>query len=252
MLAYQETDECRMAFLQRTLDDPEPAPCGRCDRCAGSWYAAGVAEDAVSTARVQLDRVGVELQPRTMWPSGMARLGVPVSGRIGTGEVAETGRSLARYTDLGLGQRLRDLVSGPDGALPDWVPPLCFRVLKEWDWAARPVAVASVPSLRHPELVASLAGTIARAGRLEDLGPLGHASRTEPAEPAGNSAFRLRQVFGRFRLTPEQLAWLADAQGPVLLVDDLVNSRWTMTVVTMLLRSNGAPAVLPLALAAVG
>ena len=241
-----------MAFLQRTLDDPEPAPCGRCDRCAEPWYAGAVGEDAVSNARAQLDRVGVELQPRSLWPSGMARLGVPVSGRIAAGDAAEPGRVLARYTDLGLGQRLRDLIGAPDAPIPDWVLPHCFRVLKEWDWAQRPVAVASVPSLRHPELVGSFATAIARAGRLVDLGALELDRAAEPLEAAGNSAFRLRQVFGRFHLTAAQQDWLSDAGGPVLVVDDLVDSRWTMTVAAMLLRSNGAPAVLPFALAAVG
>jgi ATP-dependent DNA helicase RecQ len=40
--------------------------------------------------------------------------------------------------------------------------------------------------------------------------------------------------------------------GPVLLVDDVVGSGWTMTVAAMLLRRAGAPAVLPFALAATG
>lgn len=252
MLAYQDATECRMAFLQRTLDDPEPLSCGRCDRCAEPWYATAVGEDAVSVARVQLDRAGVELQPRSLWPSGMASLGVPVSGRIAAGDAAEPGRVLARFTDLGLGQRLRDLIAGPDAPVPDWVLPHCFRVLKEWDWVDRPVAVASVPSLRHPELVGSLASALARAGRLEDLGPLDLDSTAESMEPARNSAFRLRQVFGRFHLTSAQQSWLASTAGTVLLVDDLVETRWTMTVAAMLLHSSGASAVLPFALAAAG
>jgi ATP-dependent DNA helicase RecQ len=252
MLAYQGTNECRMAFLQRTLDDPEPTSCGRCDCCAAPWYAAAVGEDAVGTVRAQLDRVGVEIPPRSLWPSGMARLGVPVSGRIGAGDVAEIGRVLARYTDLGLGQRLRDLLDAPDGPLPAWVLPHCFRVLKEWDWAERPVAVASVPSLGRPELVGSLAAAIAHAGRMEDLGPLRLDPSARSVGAARNSAFRLGQVFGRFGLTSAQQAWLAADPGPVLLVDDLVDSRWTMTIAAMLFRSHGAPTVLPFALAAVG
>jgi ATP-dependent DNA helicase RecQ len=252
MLAYQGTTECRMAFLQQALDDPEPTPCGRCDRCAEPWYPAAVAADAVDSARAQLDRVGVEIPPRSLWPAGMGRLGVPVSGRIGAGDAAETGRVLARYTDLGLGQRLRDLLEAPDAPVPDWVLPHCYHVLKEWDWAQRPVAVASVPSLSHPELIGSLAAAIAGAGRMEALGPLGLAPSAEATEAARNSAFRLHQVFGRFRLTPDQQEWLATSSGPVLVVDDIVDSRWTMTVAAMLLRSSGAGAVLPFALAAVG
>lgn len=252
MLDYQATVGCRMAFLQRTLDDPEPQSCGRCDGCAGPWYPAEVAETAVVSARAELDRVGVEIAPRQLWPQGMGALGVPVSGRIGADLAAEPGRALARFTDLGLGQRLRTLLATPDGPVPDWVPPYCFQVLREWEWAERPEAVVAVPSLRHPQLVTSAAAEIARRGRLVDLGSLELDPSADEAEPAGNSAFRLRQVYHRFRLTPAQGEWLAGSSGSVLMVDDLVDSRWTLTVVAGLLRSAGARSVLPFALAAAG
>jgi ATP-dependent DNA helicase RecQ len=252
MLDYESTDGCRMAFLQRTLDDPEPQPCGRCDRCAGAWYPVGVAETAVAAARDQLVRVGVELAPRSLWPAGMARLDVPVSGRIAATEAAVPGRVLARFTDLGLGQRLRALLTGPDGPVPDWVLPYCFEVLRDWPWEQRPVAVAAVPSSGRPQLVGSLAAELARRGRLVDLGSLVLDPTAPAEEAAGNSAYRLRQVFDRFSVSAAQREWLAGAPGPVLLVDDLVDSRWTVTVAARLLRAAGAPSVLPFALAAVG
>ncbi|MFT4110540.1 RecQ family ATP-dependent DNA helicase [Propionicimonas sp.] len=252
MRDYLDTPGCRMAFLQRTLDDPAPRDCGRCDRCAGAWYAAAVGEADVGTARAELDRVGVEVAPRSLWPTGMANLGVPVTGRIAAGVCAEPGRVLARFSDLGLGQRLRDLVAAADAPVPDWVHAPCVRVLREWDWTRRPVAVVAVPSLRHPRRVSSLAAGIARSGRLADLGSLETVREEEWQEPAANSAYRLRQVYGRFRLSAAQAEWLAAASGPLLLVDDVVDSRWTMTVAAGLLREAGASGVLPFALAAVG
>ncbi len=252
MLDYETESGCRMAFLQRTLDDPDPQPCGRCDRCTAPWYASAVAEDAVATARTELDRVGVELPPRSLWPAGMANLGVPVSGRIAAGEAAAPGRVLARFTDLGLGQRLRALVAAPDGPVPDWVAPYCFQVLREWDWAERPVAVAAIPSRRRPQLVESLASELARRGKLIDLGLLDRTDRGDDSEAAGNSAFRLRQVYGSFRPSGTQQEWLGHADGPVLLVDDFTESRWTQTVAARVLRLGGAPSVLPFALAAAG
>ena len=250
MLDYLDTPGCRMAFLQQTLDDPSPAPCGRCDRCAEPWYAASVSAAAAESARTELDRVGVELAPRSLWPTGMANLGVQVSGRIGAGETAEHGRVLARFTDLGLGQQLRGLLAEPDAPVPEWVLPYCFQVLQEWGWAERPAAVVAVPSRAHPQLVGSLAAGIASRGRLVDLGTLRLVG--SEVERAGNSAFRLRQVFDRFALTADQSEQLPTLAGPVLLVDDLVDSRWTLTVAARLLRSAGAASVLPFALAAVG
>ncbi len=253
MLDYLASDSCRMAFLQRTLDDPEPRPCGRCDRCAGPWYAAAVGEQAVSTVRGELDRVGVELAPRTLWPTGMGNLGVPVSGRIGADEAPAAGRTLARFSDLGLGPRLRELLTGPDGPVPEWALRHSYGVLKEWfAESGRPVAVAGVPSRSRPQLVESLVADLAARGRLHHLGLLVDDAG-EPVERAGNSAFRLRQVFGRFRLDVQQADWLGrQGEAAVLLVDDFADSRWTITVAARQLRAAGATSVMPFTLALAG
>jgi ATP-dependent DNA helicase RecQ len=64
-----------------------------------------------------------------------------------------------------------------------------------------------------------------------------------------NSAARIRDLHGALEV-PEALAdRLTGLTGPVLLVDDLIDSGWTMTLAARLLRRAGAPAVLPLALA---
>ncbi|MGZ4640004.1 MAG: hypothetical protein ACXV2J_13205, partial [Actinomycetes bacterium] len=65
----------------------------------------------------------------------------------------------------------------------------------------------------------------------------------------GNSAFRLAAVHERFAVPADMAAALGGLAGPVLLVDDLVDSRWTLTVAGRALRRAGAPGVLPFALA---
>uniref|UniRef100_UPI0028B00DFB RecQ family ATP-dependent DNA helicase n=1 Tax=Aeromicrobium sp. TaxID=1871063 RepID=UPI0028B00DFB len=109
MLTYQEGRTCRMELLQRDLDDPSAAPCGRCDVCAGPWYPTDVPESTVGAATAALDRVGVPVEPRGQWPTGADRRGVGVKGRISPDERAETGRVVARLTDLGWGGTLREL-----------------------------------------------------------------------------------------------------------------------------------------------
>jgi ATP-dependent DNA helicase RecQ len=64
----------------------------------------------------------------------------------------------------------------------------------------------------------------------------------------------VRALEGAFEIPDELAASLAGLGGsglggPVLLVDDLVDTGWTMTLVARLLRQAGAPAVLPFALA---
>lgn len=251
MLAYERTTECRMAFLQRTLDDVSAADCGRCDTCAGTWFPTEIPDRVVGAARTRLDRVGVTIDPRLQWPTGMDRLGVPVKGRIPSEEAMSPGRALARLSDLGWGQRLRALLRSDEPADADLLRAV-VPVLAEWDWADRPVGVVGMPSRRHPLLVDSLARGLADIGRLPFLGSLNLAGGGPSGEPGGNSAFRLAGVWDRLIVGPALARSLADHPGPVLLVDDLVSSRWTLTVAARALRRAGAEAVLPLALAVDG
>ncbi len=125
-----------MRFLQEALDDPGAADCGRCDRCAGAWYDATVPDGAVQAATRTLRKVGVPVEPRSQWPSGMSRLGVARSGRISADEQVEQGRVVARLTDLGWGQRLRQLLAeqAPDAPADDRLLAACVEVLAGWGW----------------------------------------------------------------------------------------------------------------------
>ncbi|WP_369135883.1 ATP-dependent DNA helicase RecQ [Modestobacter sp. I12A-02662] len=291
MLAYAKpvgSARCRMAFLQEALDDPTAAPCGRCDVCAGPWYATDVPAGATEAASARLDRPGVELAPRAQWPTGVDRLGVQVKGKIAPSEQVEPGRAVARLTDLGWGQRLRSLL-GDDGVggvatLAEDVeaPPLeedpdaafdvthrvirpgsasdappdeellkaCARVLGAWEWAQRPGAVVAMPSRRRPTLVTGVAEGLARLGRLPYLGALDLAHGGPTGGPGGNSAFRLAGVWQRIVVGAELRSHLEALGGaPVLLVDDLADSRWTVTVAGRELRLAGAGSVLPFVLA---
>ena len=108
MLAYLDTDGCRMEFLRAQLDDPAAEPCGRCDNCGGLALSAEVSEAAIEEAGARLARPGVVLEPRKMWPTALATLGIDLKGKIADG--AEEGRAVARLTDLGHGQSLRALL----------------------------------------------------------------------------------------------------------------------------------------------
>jgi ATP-dependent DNA helicase RecQ len=244
MLRYVATDDCRMQFLRRALDDPDAAPCGRCDNCTGRHWSADVGEAAQQSAAQRLRRPGVEVAPRKQWPTGLAALGVELSGRLPAAELAEPGRAVGRLTDVGWGGRLRSsLAPGvPDSPAPDDLLDACVAVLAGWDWPARPVGVVTLASRSRPQLVASLGKRIAALGRLPLLGAV---TATGPAPSAANSAHRAAALVRS--LTPPQLPPL---NGPVLLVDDRTDTGWTVAVAARALRLAGAPTVLPLTLAA--
>jgi len=260
MVVYEQTSGCRMEYLTSSLDDETAEPCGRCDNCAGRWFSIEVDASATAAAGETLSRAGVPLEPRLQWPSGMDRLGVPVRGKLDPAERSAEGRALARLTDLGWGGALRELFAA--GAADAQVPPgllqACVGVLRDWgqaNWGGegRPAAIVSVASRSHPLLVGSLARGISGIGRIPYLGELTLAHGGPTGGRGGNSAYRLAGVWERLVVGPELGASLAPLAGqPVLLIDDLADSRWTLTIAGRALRRAGAGQVLPLVLAQAG
>ena len=83
MVDYVGTQGCRMAYLRAQLNDPELAPgwrCGRCDQCGGMELPEAPDAEAIAAARAEMDRPGVEVETRKMWPTGLASIGLEVLG----------------------------------------------------------------------------------------------------------------------------------------------------------------------------
>lgn len=246
MLDYQSTAQCRMSFLRAQLDDPElaeGAACGRCDNCVGTRPDPAVASALVDEAERRLQRPGVEIGPRRQWPTGMATLGIALSGRITDGPVP--GRVIGRLTDLGWGTRLRRLLDASDAPAPPDVLAAAVEVLAAWQWQTRPVAVMGLDSCTHPILIGSVVDALAELGRLTHLGTLGYRPDRRPVT-AANSAYRVSALHDAW-VVPD----LSDVNGPVLLIDDLTDTGWTFTLAARALRHGGADEVLPFALASV-
>ncbi|PVG82272.1 recombinase RecQ [Nocardioides gansuensis] len=246
MLAYLDTTECRMRYLREQLDDPEAQDCGRCDNCGGLALPTEVSAESVAQAGERLARPGVVVEPRKMWPTALASRGIDLKGKIAEGP--EEGRAVARLTDLGHGQALRELFRAGevvDGPVPPGLARAVLEVMKDWSasWPARPVAIVYVESTRRPTLVRDLAEGISRVMQIPVVGRWAIVDPdVAPDQGAMNSAQRVVAVRRRFDLDAQVPA------GPVLLVDDLVVTGWTMTMAARALRGAGAAAVLPLAL----
>ena len=256
---------CRMAFLRGVLDDPELTEdwrCGACDLCGGLDLPRAPGEQEVAAARRALARVGVVLEPRRRWPSGMDRLGLPaLKGIIPDDDRPAPGLAVGRLDGLGVSASLRELFESPtDGEVP---PALRTPALEVADRLAaeldpRPaqgdadaprgeLAVVIVDSRTRPHLVRHLGHAVARHLGAVPLGIIG--VRGEPGRHDVGSAFRLAEVAGSLTLenwSPRALARLKGTS--VVLVDDWTDSGWTLTVAARLLRRAGAASVHPLVL----
>ncbi|MCA5893122.1 RecQ family ATP-dependent DNA helicase [Isoptericola sp. NEAU-Y5] len=272
MLDYVATTGCRMAYLRAQLDDPELAAgwtCGRCDRCGGVALPAAPDQEAVAAARADMDRPGLEVEPRKMWPTGLATLGLDLRGKIPDGERAAAGRAVARFDGLGWSGPVRDLFDPrtPDGETPAPLRSAAARVLDDWDaLRAAPTGddgaddgagerrlvvegVVAVRSVTRPQLTYHLAHGLAGYLGVPLIGAVGPAPEaSEPGRHDVNSAMRLAGVARRLRLELPDAALAGLPGRTVLLVDDWTESGWTLTVAARLLRQAGAATVLPFVL----
>jgi ATP-dependent DNA helicase RecQ len=235
MRRYAHGEGCLMEFLQRALDDPDPRPCGRCSVCDARLPAPGArpSSELVEAARCFFRGRDVVIEPRKLWVSGLA-------GRKGKIAGVAPGRALAFADDPAWGDVLRVLWQRDAPAPPEVLDGL-VQVLVRWSasWE-RPVAVVAMPSRRFPLLVGSLAEQVARVGRLPLVDALGVSGPPPTAEAA--SAVRARDLLARTSVRDG-----VSFDGPVLLVDDTVRTRWTVTVASALLAGAGASQVMPLA-----
>jgi ATP-dependent DNA helicase RecQ len=263
MLEYArlEAPACRMAVLRAHLDDPDLEDgwrCGRCDLCGGIELGTAVDAAATEQARAGLDRPGIEIEPRRQWPSGMARLGVDLSGKIPECERAEPGLAVGRLDGIGLAGALRAAVgaSADDGPLPAEAARALDVALAAWEGSdGRPGpltavdGVVAIDSATRPTLMRDLAARVARHLGAPVVGAFYPAEGVPPGRHDVNSASRLADVHGRLTLGLGDAALQGLPGRRVVLVDEYTDSGWTLTIAARHLRLAGAASVVPLVLA---
>ena len=196
--------------------------------------------DAVAFLR----HVNLQIEPRKRWPGG-SRTQVRRSLQIPDHLQADPGRALCRWGDAGWGE-LVGRGKYRDHRFADELVDACAKLVRQWKPAAAPTWVTAVPSRRRPTLVPDFAERLAKALDLPFHVVLRRTQDHEEQKVMENSYFQARNVFESLEVVG------VSPTGPVLLVDDIVDSRWTMTVAAYKLRLEGCGAVFPLALALAG
>ena len=240
MVDYFHTTDCRMKFVANLLDDPVADDCGICDNCTGD--AAGSAPPSVeltAAAEQFLRTRPIGFTPKKMY------LDDETGGRkrIPAEELVEEGRVLSMWGDAGWGQLAR-AGKTTAGRFDDRLVDALAELIDNWGPDPVPEWVTSVPSNRHPELVADFAERLAARLGLPYHPVLARLVERPEQREQQNSAHQQANVSGVFGVVGDV------PQSPVLLVDDLVDSGWTMTEIGRVLRRAGAPVVHPVALAA--
>ena len=241
MQEYVSLRSGHMEFLIRALDgDP------------GSVHAPALAPLPASTeltlvreAIAYLHRKSLPIEPRRQWPAG----GMPqyrLTGRIAVELQAQPGKALCIWGDAGWGSLVRQ-GKYRDRRFADELVDACAVLVREWNAQPAPAWVTCIPSLRHPGLVPDFARRLAAALGLPFDAVLEKTDNRPEQKTMQNGIQQARNIDGSLAIHVQGLR-----AGPMLLVDDMVDSRWTLTVAAWLLRSQGGGEVFPLTLALAG
>lgn len=245
MIDYMKTDECLMRNLSRALDDGMARDCGKCANCLGhAIVPVSVNTDLANQAAIFLKRSYQWIAPRKRWAAKDMFESYPFKGFvIGADIMAEEGRALSLWGDAGWGHMVRE-GKYQEGRFADDLVEGCLQLLDVWTPEPAPAWVACVPSLAHPDLVPDLACRLSDRLGIPFSACLKKVRNSKEQKLMHNSFQQVKNLDGVFAVDSEHMP-----EGPALLLDDMVDSRWTFTVAAAVLRLAGCPAVLPLALA---
>jgi ATP-dependent DNA helicase RecQ len=154
-----------------------------------------------------------------------------VKGKIAEEHQAQPGKALCVWGDAGWGSLVRE-GKYRDGRFSDDLVKACAELLTEWAPQPAPEWVTCIPSRRHPKLMPDFARRLADALHLPFHAVLDKTDDRDEQKTMANSVQQARNIDGSLAVNTSVLP-----ATPVLLVDDMVDSRWTLTVAVYLLTS---------------
>lgn len=241
MQEYVALKSGHMAFLIRALDGVPDKLRAEASAALPTTTDLTLAREAVAFLR----RTSLPIEPRKQWPAG----GMPryrIAGRIAPEHQAKPGKALCIWGDAGWGGLVRQ-GKYQDGRFADELVEACVVLVRNWNPQPAPAWVTCIPSRRHPDLVPDFAQRLGSALKLPFVTALEKNEDRPEQKNMANSTQQARNVDGSLAIRVQTLP-----TSPALLVDDMVDSRWTLTVAAWLLRSHGVAEVFPLALALTG
>jgi ATP-dependent DNA helicase RecQ len=242
MTTYVGSRDCLMQFLASELSDPDAGPCGKCVNCAGSLLPVDYPEQLARAALEFLGRQENPIQPRKQWPAGL--VDPEMRGNIAQEERAQEGRALCRWGDPGFGALVRQGKQQDHRFDEQLVAAAAGLIENRWRPDPTPAWVTCIPSRRNQTLVPDFARRLARRLGLPLVECIRKVRDTPPQKTRANSFQQAQNVLAAFAV--DQAAVRPE---PVLLIDDMVDSRWTFTIAAVLLRRAGSGPIHPFALA---
>jgi ATP-dependent DNA helicase RecQ len=247
MRDYMSSSQCLMTFLSAALDDISSQSCGKCAVCLNRDVISSDYSSTLSDRAIQyLKHNNNLIKPRKRWGQSAATnpfTSYGFSGRDIKPLEAECGRALSLWGEEGWGNLVKQ-GKYKDNSFDDILVQATIEMVKRWQPDPFPIWVTCVPSLNHPNLVSDFARRLAEGLNLPFYPVVKKIKENKPQKKMGNSYQQTHNLDGVFEIEEHPAT-----SGSVFLVDDMVDSGWTFTVIAALLKQSGSDRVFPLALA---
>ena len=239
---YLNHSDCRMVFLANALDDSNVTKCGKCDNCRGEpIFSVGMDNTLLNNAAKFLKTAYLPIAPRKQWAKGKKPT-FSKTKNISKELQMESGLCLSKWGHAGWGQLVKD--GKEKGRFDDELVLASVQAIRKyWNPFPELAWVCCVPSKRTKTLVPDFASRLAKALGLEFLDIISKVKDIPPQKFQQNSFHQLNNVLGAFEVSEDI------PSGPVLLIDDIVDSSWTLTIIAAQLQRKGVSHVFPFALA---
>ncbi len=238
--AYMELQSCLMSYLRHTLNDKSIEDCGKCVNCNPSnAISHSFSHNLGTKASKFLKHHAIPIEPRKQFakdafPQYEFKTTIPIELRH------EQGRVLSKWMDAGWGKMVAD--NKHHNHFSDELVDAFIDMIKEWNPQPQPTWITCVPSLNHTELVPNFAQRVAQKMNLPFINAIIKINQNSPQKTMQNRFYQCNNLDGAFEIQN-----IIENQ-PLLLIDDIVDSGWTFTVLSALLRRAGSGEVFPVAL----
>ena len=240
MQEYTDIDTCYMKFISEKLDDPYARDCNKCKNCLNkNIVPIDVKESEIIAAIKFLKGEFLEILPRKQWPEGIKAEGKKA---IKPEERNEIGKTLCSYGDAGWGKIVK-LDKYENEYFSDELVDASVELIRTWAFSEAPTWITYVPSLNRPELVKSFAYRVAEKLNIPCYDAIDKVQETKQQKTMENSIMQCANAVKGFSVNSNC------QNGSVILIDDMVDSKWTLTVCGSLLKDNGANLVYPFTIA---
>lgn len=237
MKRLAQTKECYSKYIVSCLDDKTARECSHCSNCLGrEIIPSAVSEKFIHIAEEYVNKLIIPIEPRKRWASSSETRATKIE------YINQTGFCISKYGDAGYGELVKQGKYSKEKRFSDELAGKSAEILKSFVQENKIRHICCVPSLRS-DLVKEFTLRLASSLKLEFVDALEKTEARQQKEME-NSAHQCANAYTSF--------WVKDGvriPKNILLVDDVVDSKWTFTVCGYRLMEAGAEKVFPFALA---